>query len=106
MNGETPEPAPAKPSSKAGVGPVLGIIIIILLLALGGLYYFTKGVDEIRDQNADQTETAVTPEDEAAVIETQGTTANLNDIEADVGATDFSGLDAASVDVEASLQTQ
>lgn len=86
-----------------GVGPVLGIIIIVILLALGGLYYFTVGVSEIRDQNAVE---QVSPEQEATAIATQGTTSNLNDIQTDAEATDLSGLDSAAANIDASLQTQ
>jgi flagellar basal body-associated protein FliL len=93
-----------KPSGKGGVGPILGIIIIIILLALGGLYYFTKGASQVQNQNA--AATTQTPADEAATIATQGTSANLNAVQADVNATDLSGLDSATANVSASLQTQ
>ncbi len=100
---EQQQPTP-KPPEKGGVGPVLGIIVIIIVLALGGLYYFTKGVDQIPSPSADQA--ALTPEDEAAMIEAQGTSANLSDIQADVNATDVSGLDNSAAAIDSTLQTQ
>lgn len=94
---------PPKPPSKGGVGPVLGIIIIIILLALGGLYYFTTGINELKDTNPNA---AMTPEEEAAAIATQGTSSSLTDISTDVEATDLSGLDNSAASVDSNLQTQ
>lgn len=52
LDQETP-PAP-KPPQKGGVGPILGIIIIIILIALSGLYYFTEKVDTLEIPGASQ----------------------------------------------------
>ena len=93
-----------KPSGTGGVGPIVGIIIIIILIALGGLYYFTTGASRVQNQNAAPTTQA--PVDEVATIATQGTSSNLNAVQADVNATDLSGLDSATANVSASLQTQ
>ncbi len=88
---------PAAPSKKDGsVGPVLAIVVIVALLALGGWYYFT------------QVEGNLGSEDQQAVenLETQGTSDDLSAIEADVEATDFSSLDSASSDVNADFEGQ
>lgn len=45
LDQETP-PAP-KPPTRGGIGPVLGIIVIVILIALGGLYYVTKEVSQV-----------------------------------------------------------
>lgn len=99
------QPQNGKPPSPAGIGPILGIIIIIILLALGSLYYFTIGIEDIRD-GALEEEAMMEPADEAALIESQSSSTDLADIEADINATDFSGLDDATQGVDASLESQ
>ena len=47
------QPTNGTPPAKNGIGPILGIIIIVILLALGSLYYFTKGVDTTREGTPD-----------------------------------------------------
>lgn len=94
--------APKAPKAGGGIGAVVGIIIIVILLALGGVYYFTTGVDNL--ERNDEAPTIVG--DEAAALKEQGTSTELADIEADLTATDFSGLDEASADFESELEAQ
>jgi len=79
---------------KGGLGAVIGIIVIIVLLALGGIYYFTQGVSQIPQYNA---------QEDAAVMQmkTQSDSNALADIEADVNATDLSEIDALLEDLDA-----
>jgi len=103
---ETMEPgnteAPKLPKQSNNIGPVIGIIIIVILLVLGGVYYFTTGVQELR-QNDDP---SIIAGGEVEALKTQGTSSDLADIEADLNATDFSGLDEASSDFDAALNAQ
>jgi flagellar basal body-associated protein FliL len=47
----TPEQNQTSPtkSREGGSGPVFGIIVIIILLALGGIYYFTMSVQSLQN---------------------------------------------------------
>ena len=94
-------PAPESPAKKkeGGFGSMAAIIVIILLLIAGGVYYFTVGVDKV--------ETPANGEsvnDDVAALNEQGTSDELADIEADLNATDLSGLDNAASGIDAELQ--
>lgn len=90
------------PKKEGGIGPVIGIIIIIILLGLGGVYYFTAGVDQIQNDGTG----SLSPEEEAAALLGQSASTDLSDIETDLEATDLSGLDGASTDFDSELQAQ
>jgi uncharacterized protein HemX len=51
----TPEQNQTSPtkSREGGSGPVFGIIVIIILLALGGIYYFTMSVQSLQNRSND-----------------------------------------------------
>jgi uncharacterized protein HemX len=112
---QTNEPQPEKttPGKKTSIGPVFGIIIIVVLLALGGLYYFTTGVDQVRNNEPQPVlteEEAATLQDEAvqeaSTLREQSTSNTIADIEADLEATDLSGLDDALSDFDSELNAQ
>lgn len=96
------QPPTQAPKKEGGAGPIIGIIIIIILLGFGGVYYFTTGVDQIQHDVMEE----MTPEEEAEALRAQGSSTDLSDIEADLEATDFSGLDDASLDFDSELQAQ
>lgn len=96
----TPVSTPETKTAKGGsAGSVIAIIIIIVLLALGAFYYITVEVDQLKD--VDQAAQIVGDEEDQ--LRTQGTSNDLADIEADLNATDLSGLDSASAGVDAEL---
>ena len=101
-NTENQAPMPEKNAPKdGGIGPTLSIILIIILIALGGLYYFTQGIEEYNDGYTDEnTEQAVQE------LQTQGTSDEVAEIEADLEATDFSEIDAMMLELEAELNAQ
>lgn len=86
---------------KGGVGPVLGIIVIIILLALGGLYYFTQGVNKIPTYDE-----SGQGDDAAMQMQEQSNSDAIADIEADANATDFSEIDALLNDLDADASAQ
>ncbi len=88
-----------KTSKGGSAGPVIAIIIIIVLLALGAFYYITVEVDQLQD--VDQAAQIVGDEEDQ--LRTQGTSNDLADIEADLNATDLSGLDSAAAGFDAEL---
>ncbi len=81
------------------IGPVVGIVIIIIVIVLGGVYYFTTGVEDAQER-------VETPVGDEAALMNQGDSTELSAIEADVQATDLSGLDAASANFESELESQ
>lgn len=85
-------------TKKGGVGPVLGIVVIIALIAIGGYYYFTSGVEQIPNYEAGEEDATV------QALSEQSTSDTISDIEADVEATDLSEVDALLEDLEADLQ--
>lgn len=94
-NQENQVPEPTS-NNKGGFGPVLGIIVIIILLALGGLYYFTTGINKIPSYN----------ENDGTInaLEEQSSSDAISDIEADLNATDLSEVDTLLEDINADLE--
>lgn len=86
---------PPMPEEKSHFGAISGIVIIVVILALGGLYLWGK---ELSNQAPATPESGVM--NEAAVdsstqaLETQGTSDNISDIEADLNNTNLENLDA------------
>lgn len=104
---EVPHTEGVSPSPKkdGGIGPVIGIVIVIIVLILGGVYYFTTGVNQIRNEQA-PVDSAVEAENDAAALREQGTSSDISSIEADIDATDLSGLDDTAANFESELLAQ
>lgn len=102
MDNANQQPTPEAPKTKkeGGVGSIIAIIVIILILIAGGYYYFTTSITAGLPAEGD----GAAAEDAIAALNEQGTSDNLTDIEADLNATDLSGLDDAAAGVEAELQ--
>lgn len=75
-------------SSGSSAGPIIGIIILIAVVILGGLYFWGQRVN---NQIA-PTETNIDPTTEA--IKAQSTADDTSSIEADLNFTDVDNLDA------------
>jgi len=86
------------PEEKSSMSAIISIIVIVLVLA-GGAFYFFKQVpvpEVMSDLNAPaalQADTTLTG------LGTQGTSTDLADIEADLNATNLSGVDAGLSDI-------
>lgn len=78
-------------------GPLVAIIIIVIILILGGLYFW--------GQRADISEPII-PADDTIVetLETQSTSDEIVDIDADLEATDLDNLDADLAAIEGELE--
>lgn len=107
---QTPPPAPAPivtppqhdlpPEPKRHYGPVIGIIIIVALLLLGGLYLWGM---QILNQEEEAPQAQLNQSDPMLEqYEAQSSSDELDAIEADLQATSFDELDngAAAVDAE------
>lgn len=97
-----PEPTPQPPHKDGGFGPVIAIIIIVIILALGAMYYFTTGIEQIQNNQPTEESTGINGDAEAG-LEAQGSASDFNSIEEDLDNTDFSGLDESSADFESEL---
>lgn len=75
--------------SGGGFGALLAIILIVVVLAIGGLYYFTTKVNQLSD-TATSSDVATDPQTQA--LAQQGSSDDLNSIQADLKATDVSNL--------------
>ena len=86
---------PPMPEEKSHFGAISGIVIIVVILALGGLYLWGK---ELNNQEPATSESNVmneaTVDSSTQALETQGTSDNISDIEADLNNTNLENLDA------------
>ncbi len=81
---------------KSSVGSIISIIIILVLIVIGALYFWGKQVEETKmtEQTPElQTETDASM-NEAAAIKAVSTSDDLGSIEADLKATNLNNLDA------------
>lgn len=79
--------------NKSSIGSIIGIIIIIAIIILGGLYFWGKRIEESKLQDDLLMQNATTSEEVAP--ENVSSSDDVNSIEADLNATtDFSGLGA------------
>lgn len=88
---------PLQPEKKS-VGPTIGLVIVVILIILGGIYFWNQ------QQNKDSDSMAV--ENEAMMIKEQGTSNEVSSIEADLNATNLDNLDQELGNIDADLQAQ
>jgi hypothetical protein len=102
----TPENEPAKPG---GIGPLIGIIIIVVLIAIGGFYYWgLKLTEKQTPDNFVSEEVLLEGTDSDAVVDAlldQNTSDSIETIEEDLNDTDLNGLDAELSDIERELDS-
>jgi len=67
---------------KGSAGPVIGVIVILAIIILGGLYFWGQNADE-----------AVMTDEEINAIEVQSEADDTASIEADLDATDVENVD-------------
>lgn len=85
---ETPMDNKEAPTKKDGSsGPLVGIIIIVIILILGGLYFWGQKASEATIE----------------ALETQSLSDEVGDIEADLDASGLGNLDREIGDIEAEL---
>jgi len=88
------------PKEEKSTGAIIGIIIIVVLLVIGGLYLLGQRSDkEVTTPEAILSEPDTTTE----VLEAQGTSDEIADIETDTESTDFGDLDMELGDIQAEL---
>ncbi|PIP86459.1 hypothetical protein COV42_01565 [Candidatus Campbellbacteria bacterium CG11_big_fil_rev_8_21_14_0_20_44_21] len=86
----------------AGVGPIAGAIIVIIIIVLGGLYFIGKRAGEIDTTEGVSEEVA--PEDAAVLeLEKQDNSDELEAIESDLEATNLENLDEEIENIDTEL---
>ena len=91
------------PAERKSSGPLIGIIIIVLVLAVGGVYFWKTTISEKQERSALQ----ASEEDTNATVaglQSQSQSDEIADIEADLQATDFENLDAEAGLINQELQ--
>ncbi len=86
--------------NKSSIGSIIGIIIIITIIILGGLYFWGKRVEEAKykeqmineAQNQNQADNVVV--NESTAIKTTSSGDDLNSIENDLNSTKIDNLSA------------
>ena len=104
QNENTPqESQPGKPEEgeKKPMGPIVGVIIIVIVLVFGGIYFWGA---KISKESAITAEEITAQEDPALIkLQEQSTSDEIADIEADLDATDLEGLDAELEQIDQDL---
>lgn len=90
---QAPQPAPEKSS----IGPLVGILIIVLILGLGGLYFWGA---KLNTEQSNDTPPLILGDDSAGLPPTTSSD-TVADIETDVNATN---MDTFESEVEADMQ--
>lgn len=89
---------PASPMEhKKSNGPLIAVIIILLLIVIGGMYFLGQRMNGDYGVPADSDEIT-------ASLKTQGTSDDLNSIEADLNATQVDNLDQGAAAFESEMQ--
>lgn len=103
---------------KKSMGPLVGIVIVVLILIAGAVYAFVSSQPSVQEgspavmeekktteQYSAGTVTETPPAVDASVsaLSVQGASSDLPEIQKDMQASDFSGLDAGFSDISSSL---
>lgn len=94
---ETPTP------KSSSVGALIGIVVVILVIVLGGLYFWGQRVEQLEQKDS---LTALGEDNSVETLQTQGTSDEIGDIEADVNATDLENLDKEVGTIDAELNAE
>ena len=97
------QPEVSPPTEERGnrLGPIAGVIIIIALIILGGLYMWNVSRDKVLPVPQEMPD--VTSDPVVQELESQGSTDGINPIQADIDTTDLDTLDEAFAEIEAEL---
>lgn len=99
--------SPIKEPEEKSIGPAIGIIVIIALIVLGGLYFWGERLESKKVQNETlRTEETITPGADLEQMQTQSTSDESSAIEADLEATDIDnlGTEMNSIESETSVE--
>ena len=78
--------------NKSSVGSIIGTIIILVIIILGGLYFWGKRVEENKNAQSMTTNTTTPYDSEANAIQSATARDDLGSIDADLKATNTANL--------------
>lgn len=86
-------------TEKKSMGPLIAVIIILALIVIGGLYF-------LKERSSQKTYVPIVEQSDGIVesLNQQGSSDELNSIEADLNATNLDNLDQGATAVESELQ--
>jgi uncharacterized protein HemX len=97
-----PEVRPNLQPKEGGAGPIIGSIVIIVLIVLGGIYYWnTLSEDRGANQDGAQTQEEM---DAQTSTSTLSESDEITDIETDLNTTEIDGLDQELEDIENEIE--
>jgi hypothetical protein len=100
---------PVMPTHETTWGSTIGIIIVIIILALGSFYFWGKEINKELESLPPVEETVAAvdilnrPDPTIEVLKTQGTSDAVQAIEQDLTATNLSSVDAELSNIDAEL---
>lgn len=82
-------------TQKKPIGPIIGLIVILALILLGGIYFYSTSTYPALDENINTESTGDLEEEpvDNAAIESQSSSDDVTSIEADLEATNLDSLD-------------
>jgi len=90
-------PPPTQQAPHQSLGGLIGIVVIIGILVIGGLYIWGKNI--VENGGPSQTTDAATE-----ALNSQSSSTKASDIEADLNATNLENLDKELGDINAAIQ--
>lgn len=96
---------PQTPSDKKTIGPLVGVVIIILVLVLGGLYYWGQKINT-EDQTVSPETITGADDPLLAELNQQSDADTTAAIETDLNATDLSNIDTELENIETEVSAQ
>src|SRR3989344_4525293 len=90
---------PKMTDEKKQVGPIIGVVIIVLILTLGGFYFYGN---QLNKKNGVMTPEEIrnAPDSSILNLEQQSSSDEISEIEADLNATNLNDLDKELQDIE------
>jgi hypothetical protein len=94
----SPYSSPIEPRKKS-YGALIAVIVILLVIVVGGLYFLGQRMSQTPYTLPTDNSDSIT-----ASQKSQGTSDDLQSIQADLNATDFNNLDQGAAALEAEIQ--
>jgi hypothetical protein len=97
----TPSYSPLEPSKKS-YGPLIAVVVILLVIVIGGLYFLGERMSRAPYTPVPQPES--TEDNVTASLKSQGSSDDLDSIEKDLNSTDLDNLDQGAAALQAEIQ--
>jgi len=101
-----------QPHTDKSIGPAIGIIVIIAVIVLGGLYFWGQRIDQQKAVTPVVQDTSTTVQQDAMMqasadaMQAQNTADDTATIEADLSATNVTTPDPGVVEINSAASTQ